>query len=247
MVSQKSKPDFTPVKKEFEEFTSIRLIKSTKNLIEKLFWFIIAIAGTIYIADLFINQVKYWNENPILVTKGSKSLTEVKAPAVTFCHQGLQKYALAERLANHIDPKKTAPTDVLKIRSEAIKAQTYKIQHGTHTPVDEFCYLELVNGYWINGEDKSKYTYDCLNFGRDIYLVNMRYNLRPDLLNQLVFEYIAEKRMWNLTQAIQDLQRSVKYLASPINDISLIKPGVNPMLDYIKDHIKGSFQFHEGK
>ena len=30
MVSKKSKPDFTPAKEEFEEFTSIRLIKSTK-------------------------------------------------------------------------------------------------------------------------------------------------------------------------------------------------------------------------
>ena len=45
-------------------------------------------------------------------------------------------------------------------------------------------------------------------------------------------------RLWNLTETFQDLQRSVKYLASPINDISLINPGVNPMLDYIKDHIK---------
>ena len=148
MVSQKSKPDFTQVKEEFEEFTSIRLIKSTKNLIEKLFWFIIAIAGTIYIADLFINQVKYWNENPILVTKGSMPLANANLPAVTFCHKGMQKYALVERLVNHIDPTKNVPKEILEIRNEAIKAQVLKLNKDM--PDVDICSLQKArNGSWI--------------------------------------------------------------------------------------------------
>ena len=90
----KKGPDITPLKDQLKAILSFKLIHSAKSVLEKLFWFIIAVGGTAYITYIVLRQFEYWNENPVLQLKGSKPLTEVERPAITFCHKGAQKHAL---------------------------------------------------------------------------------------------------------------------------------------------------------
>ena len=144
----KKGPDITPLKEQLKAISTIELISSTKNVLEKFLWFFIALGGTIYISKVFINQLNYWVENPILVTKGSMPLTDAHLPAVTFCHKGMQKYALVERLVNFIDPGKNVPKEIVEIRNEAIKAQLMKINKDL--PDVEICALQkAMNGSWV--------------------------------------------------------------------------------------------------
>ena len=48
-------------------------------------------------------------------------LSNMSLPAMTFCHKGLQKYGIVERLANFIDTEKEIPKEVFDIRNEFIE------------------------------------------------------------------------------------------------------------------------------
>ena len=148
----KKGPDISPLKEQLKAILSFKLIHSSKHLLEKLFWLIIALGGTIYILYIVTSQFNYWNENPILVTKGSMPLANANLPAVTFCHKGMQKYALVERLVNHIDPTKNVPKEILEIRNEAIKAQVMKLNKDI--PDVDICSLQKArNGSWIQNNE----------------------------------------------------------------------------------------------
>ena len=80
MIPKKG-PDISPLKDQLKAILSLRLIHSSKSVLEKLFWLIISLGGTIYISYIVARQFNYWNENPILELKGSKSLSKIERPS----------------------------------------------------------------------------------------------------------------------------------------------------------------------
>ena len=107
--------------------TTLNLIASTSNVLEKLLWALIAIFGTLFIYEVVVIQLDFWNENPILISRQTTNLADMPLPSMTFCHKGLQKYGPMEQLANMIDPEKEVPKEVLAIRNEFISVQYRKI------------------------------------------------------------------------------------------------------------------------
>ena len=141
--------DFVPIKDQLKAILSLKLIYTAKSLVEKLFWFIISLGGTIYISYIVISQFKYWDENPALITKGSMSLSELKLPAITFCHKGAQKFGFVERFVNYIDVNKTIPNEIFGIRNEVIKSYVLTITKNLGKGID-FCGVRKDQaGRWI--------------------------------------------------------------------------------------------------
>ena len=113
-----------------EELTTIRtldLISKARSILEKIFWAVIAISGTIFIYDVVFLQLENWRDNPTLMTTVTKRLADLPLPAATFCHKGFQKYGVVEHLGNYIHPEKKLPREVLAIRNEFLKVQYQKI------------------------------------------------------------------------------------------------------------------------
>ena len=121
-------PDKEAVKEELRNITTVNLIASTTNILEKLLWALIAIFGTLFIYDVVTTQLNFWSENPILITRQMVKLSDMPLPSMTFCHKGLHKYGPVEQLGNYIDPEKEIPKEVIAIRNEFIKAQYEKIK-----------------------------------------------------------------------------------------------------------------------
>ena len=130
-------PSIQNLKDEFRNITTLNLIASTSSVLEKIFWALIAICGTLFIYDVVVIQLDNWNENPSLVTKQLVKLSDMPVPSLTFCHKGLQKYGPLERLANMIDPEKTIPKEVFEIRNEYLKQEFQKIKHNLEKK--DFC------------------------------------------------------------------------------------------------------------
>ena len=141
--------DFAPLKDQLKAILSLKLIYTTKSLLEKLFWIIISLGGTIYISYIVVSQFNYWNENPVLITKGSMPLSELKLPAITFCHKGAQKFGFVERFVNYLDLNKTIPEEIFGIRNEVIKSYVLKITKNLGSGID-FCGVRKdYAGRWI--------------------------------------------------------------------------------------------------
>ena len=121
-------PNKEAVKEELRNITTVNLIASTTNILEKLLWALIAIFGTLFIYDVVTTQLNFWSENPILITRQMVKLSDMPLPSMTFCHKGLHKYGPVEQLGNYIDPEKEIPKEVIAIRNEFIKAQYEKIK-----------------------------------------------------------------------------------------------------------------------
>lgn len=150
MKFPKKGPDILPLKEQLKAILSFKLMISSSSVLEKLFWFVISFGGTVYIIYILTSQFSYWEENATLITKGSKPLSDVKLPAVTFCHKGMQKYAIAEKLINFIDPQKEIPKEIFEIRNEAIKAQVMKFSNKFGPNLD-ICALKKSSGFWEDG------------------------------------------------------------------------------------------------
>ena len=117
-----------PLIDQFKNFTTFGLIYKASSLLEKIFWALFAIGGTLWIGEVVLYSVVHWNENPILVTKTSKDLSDIKAPAVTFCSKGMSEYTLVERFGNYLDPTNlNLPEEVFLLRFAAIKVYVDKI------------------------------------------------------------------------------------------------------------------------
>ena len=114
-------------KEELRNITTVNLMSNATSILEKILWIIIAFLGSFFIYEVFKTQLKNWNENPTLQTKTIRKLSEMPLPSMTFCHKGVQKYGVAEKLANRIDPEKEIPKEVLAIRNEFLKVQFQKI------------------------------------------------------------------------------------------------------------------------
>ena len=152
-----------------EELTNIRtldLISRTSNILEKIFWAIIAICGTIFIYDVVVIQLQNWKDNPTLATTVSKRLQDLPLPAITFCHKGLQKYGLVEHLGNHIDPEKEVPKEVLGVRNEFLKVQYQRIDEFLNgKTICEWLFQlkidELKDNIILNKVDDKKWKSKC--------------------------------------------------------------------------------------
>ena len=72
--------------------------------IEKVFWALIGVLGTVW-AIYFIGQdVLHWSTNPTIITQSDVNLAEIDQPSITICPPGSTKFAIAERLGNYLDP-----------------------------------------------------------------------------------------------------------------------------------------------
>ena len=117
------------IKDELRNITTLNLIANTSSILEKIFWALIAICGTLFIYDVVYIQLQNWQENPSLATKEIQHLSNMPIPSITFCHKGFQKFGPVENLANLIKPEKGVPKEVLSIRNEFLKVQFLKIKH----------------------------------------------------------------------------------------------------------------------
>ena len=111
-----------PLIDQFKTFTTFHFIYNAASILEKIFWALLAVSGTLWIGSMLQISIKHWNENPILITKSTKQLSELTGPAVTFCSKGMSEYTLVERLGNYLDPKSlNIPEEIFPMRAEALK------------------------------------------------------------------------------------------------------------------------------
>ena len=108
-IGMSSNQGFFVIREELTNIRTLDLITKTASILEKIFWAIIAICGTVFIYHVVVLQLQNWRDNPSLVTTITKRLADMPLPAVTFCHKGLQKYGPVERVGNFIDPGKKIP------------------------------------------------------------------------------------------------------------------------------------------
>ena len=109
----------TKIKELIEELKNIRTIELaciTVNVLERIFWGILGILGLAWAFYFIPSNVQIWLDNPSIITKGEFDLSDIKYPAITIKPFGIPKYAIAERLANHINPDKL-PIQLRQIRN----------------------------------------------------------------------------------------------------------------------------------
>ena len=116
-----------PLKDQIESFTTFDFVIHATNILEKWFWMFICIGGTLWIGDIVLTQINFWNENPSFVTERTNDLSNLIAPTVTFCSNTMSEYSLIERMGNFIDPKKFDSKDYDLIRRKAIDVYVNKI------------------------------------------------------------------------------------------------------------------------
>ena len=216
----KEGPDISPLMDQLKAILSLKLISSSKSILEKLFWSIIAFGGTIYIANIVTNQITYWDKNPVLKTNDIIPLSELKLPAITFCHKGIQKYALAERLGNYIDCNKNIPKEIFELRSHAIRNQVFKLPLQTALQ-DNFdaCLIRKDNqGKWIEEQEHEHGKVDgCQEFGKKLFLISQKFGISIQDINHFVFELITTNKLWNLTSAFSKLENGFDQIYSHYN------------------------------
>ena len=146
------------LKEELKNITTLNFIANTKNVLEKIVWAMIAICGTLFIYDVVYIQLQNWRDNPTLVTKENRRLSDMPLPSVTFCHKGLQKYGPVEQLSNLIDPEKNVPNEIVAIRNEFLKVEYQKMKGNLdginfcdwHFNMKEEHYMQTANEAYYN-------------------------------------------------------------------------------------------------
>ena len=114
---------------ELRTITTLDLAYKASSILEKILWILIGITGTIW-AVYYINQAFIsWEESPSVIIQGNLNSTNLKYPAVTICPKFSNKYGIAERLGNFIDPH-NLPEELLKMRHNFFMCATrlYKLQ-----------------------------------------------------------------------------------------------------------------------
>ena len=92
------------LKKEILGFRTIGLMKSATLIIEKLFWLLITMAGTMWFLFFVAFQINLWNTHNTVATKAQLELSDIDYPAVTFCSHVANKQGIAERFGNYLNP-----------------------------------------------------------------------------------------------------------------------------------------------
>ena len=62
------------------------------------------------------------DDNPLVERGLNIDLSDVDYPAITICSEQTTKYALAERLANYLDPQKSLPDLLIKLKKKFLDA-----------------------------------------------------------------------------------------------------------------------------
>ena len=70
----------------------------SNNIVERISWLSMGILGIIGMSFVIVHQVRSWSLNSILSNTEWVDLMDVDFPAITFCHQGNTRMAIAERL-----------------------------------------------------------------------------------------------------------------------------------------------------
>ena len=94
---------FEKLKEEFLRVRSFELIKTTSYIIEKVFWFLIFLFGTIWFFYFMSTQFATWNQNNMVSSNAKLKLSDIKAPAITFSSRSANKYGIAERMGNFLN------------------------------------------------------------------------------------------------------------------------------------------------
>ena len=94
---------FEKLKEEFFRVRSFELIKTTTYIVEKVFWFLIFLFGTILFFYFMSTQFATWNQNNMVSSNAKLKLSDIKAPAITFSSRSANKYGIAERMGNFLN------------------------------------------------------------------------------------------------------------------------------------------------
>ena len=108
---------------EAKDIRTIDLAHKASNLIEKIFWLTLGLAGFCWAIMFIPDQFQLWSNNPTIVTKTNIELSDIGFPAITVVPSGSTKYAIAERLGNYLDPE-NVPDDVSKMVNIYLKCLT---------------------------------------------------------------------------------------------------------------------------
>jgi hypothetical protein len=96
------------------------------NVIEKICWLVMWILGSIYMIMIISDQFESWNLNPTISSRKLIDLSEVEAPAITFCHQGNTRLEVADRLLQAAGDNNGK---VRKLRNRFLKHSVEKLLH----------------------------------------------------------------------------------------------------------------------
>ena len=134
-----------------EEVLNIRTIELTKtaaNIIERIIWILIAIAGTIWFISFMVSQVTLWNNHKTVVSKAELKLSDIDYPSVSVCSKSANKYGIVEKLGNNLNPNANLDVEFLAWwKEKALQCsmtnhiKTTRIQNGDML-YNKFCHSQ---------------------------------------------------------------------------------------------------------
>ena len=108
---------------EFKNIRTIELVCLKSSILEKILWISLGIIGIAWVIYFIPGNYQIWKENPSIKMQEDMQLSEIKYPAISILPSGIFKYAIAERLANYLDPK-TLAANFRKLRTLLLKCST---------------------------------------------------------------------------------------------------------------------------
>ena len=106
---------------------TLSLCFKASNIIEKICWFLMWILGSIYVSVIIFDMFESWNLNPTISRRKWIDLSEVEAPAMTFCHQGNTRLEVADRLLQAAGENSVK---VRKLRNGFLKHSMEQLMHS---------------------------------------------------------------------------------------------------------------------
>ena len=101
---------------------TLSLCFNANNVIEKICWLLMWILGSICMCMLISDQFESWKST--ISSRKWIDLSEVDAPAITFCHQGNTRLEVADRLLQAADENSVK---VRKLRNRFLKHSVEKL------------------------------------------------------------------------------------------------------------------------
>ena len=128
------------LKEELWNIRTLDLTRSTIKIVERVFWILVAISGTIWFFYFMSFQVQLWNKNSIFISKAKMKLADIDYPAITFCSTRANRYGVAERLGNYIDPSKKVDSEFLIwLRKTALNSSIHQEMHTYQEKYSKSC------------------------------------------------------------------------------------------------------------
>ena len=140
-------PQLRDLLAELDNITALNYVNAASNFLEKIFWSVISICGSIWICSVVANQISFWNQNPVMITKGTKLLSDLDLPAITLCPKVIQYSGFPERMINHIDENGDIPKEIFEIRNQALHVQFLKFKETFDEKVDLLQFMETDKRY----------------------------------------------------------------------------------------------------